>query len=49
LTFVDRKPDFYKIHVAVDLSDVEHLLKVETRLEAENEVASIRRLRRSSE
>jgi GTP pyrophosphokinase/guanosine-3',5'-bis(diphosphate) 3'-pyrophosphohydrolase len=49
LTFVDRKSDFYKIHVAVDLSDVEHLLKVETRLEAENEVASIRRLRRSSE
>ena len=47
LKFVDRKPDFYKIDISVDLSDVEHLVSVLSRLEAEPEVATIKRLRRT--
>ncbi len=46
LNFVDRKPDFYKIELSIELSDVEHLLNVHTRLEAESEVAMVKRLRR---
>ncbi len=47
LKFVDRKPDFYKIDISVDLSDVEHLVSVLSRLEAEPEVATVQRLRRT--
>jgi len=47
LKFVDRKPDFFKIDISVDLSDVEHLVSVLSRLEAEPEVATITRLRRT--
>jgi guanosine-3',5'-bis(diphosphate) 3'-pyrophosphohydrolase len=47
LKFVDRKPDFYKIDISVDLSDVEHFVSVLSRLEAEPEVATITRLRRT--
>ncbi|MEM9902251.1 MAG: bifunctional (p)ppGpp synthetase/guanosine-3',5'-bis(diphosphate) 3'-pyrophosphohydrolase [Pseudomonadota bacterium] len=46
LEFVDRKPDFYRLRVDVDLRDVEHLHMVMTALEAENDVAELTRLRR---
>ena len=45
LAFVDRKPDFYKIEIAVELNGIEHLHSLLTRLEAEGEVASIKRRR----
>jgi GTP diphosphokinase / guanosine-3',5'-bis(diphosphate) 3'-diphosphatase len=45
LTFVDRKPDFYRLIVEVDLRDVEHLHMVMTALDAETDVASIARHR----
>ncbi len=45
LEFLDRKPDFYRLIVDVDLSGVEHLHKVMTVLEADSDVATIRRLR----
>jgi GTP pyrophosphokinase/guanosine-3',5'-bis(diphosphate) 3'-pyrophosphohydrolase len=45
LEFVDRKPDFYRLQLDVDLRDVEHLHKVMTALEAETDVAEIVRLR----
>ncbi|MDQ1847133.1 bifunctional (p)ppGpp synthetase/guanosine-3',5'-bis(diphosphate) 3'-pyrophosphohydrolase [Gemmobacter fulvus] len=45
LHFVDRKPDFYKLVVDVDLRDLEHLHMVMTALEAETEVAQIARHR----
>ena len=48
LEFVDRKPDFYRLRVDVDLRDVEHLHMVMTALEAENDVAEIARLRRAA-
>ncbi|WP_225026267.1 RelA/SpoT family protein [Xinfangfangia pollutisoli] len=48
LRFVDRKPDFYRLIVDVDLRDVEHLHMVMTALEAETDVAQVSRYRDSS-
>ena len=45
LHFVDRKQDFFRILVDVDLRDIEHLHAVMLVLEAETDVASIRRHR----
>ena len=45
LTFVDRKPDFYRLIVEVDLRDAEHLHMVLTALEAEGDVAQVERYR----
>ncbi|MEF3048309.1 RelA/SpoT family protein [Pseudotabrizicola sp. L79] len=45
LTFVDRKPDFYRLYIDVDLRDVEHLHMVMTALEAETDVAQVSRHR----
>ena len=45
LRFIDRKPDFYRLIVDVDLRDVEHLHMVMTALEAETDVAQIARHR----
>jgi len=45
LTFVDRKPDYYRLIVEVDLRDLEHLHALMTALEAESDVAQIARHR----
>ncbi|ARE41016.1 GTP pyrophosphokinase, (p)ppGpp synthetase II [Rhodovulum sp. P5] len=45
LEFADKKPDFYRLLVQVDLRDVEHLHTVMTALEAESDVAEIKRYR----
>ncbi len=45
LRFTDRKPDFYRLIMDVDLRDVEHLHQVMTALEAETDVAQIGRYR----
>lgn len=45
LTFMDRKPDFYRLLVDVDLRDAEHLHTVMSALEAESDVASVERRR----
>ena len=45
LTFVDRKPDYYRLLIDVDLRDAEHLHRVMTALEAESAVSAIRRHR----
>jgi GTP pyrophosphokinase/guanosine-3',5'-bis(diphosphate) 3'-pyrophosphohydrolase len=45
LHFADRKPDFYRLIVDVDLRDLEHLHTVMTALEAETDVAQISRHR----
>jgi GTP diphosphokinase / guanosine-3',5'-bis(diphosphate) 3'-diphosphatase len=48
LRFTERKPDFYRVIVDVDLRDVEHLHNVMTALEAETDVAQITRHRDQS-
>ena len=45
LAFVDRKPDYYRVRMDVELSDVEHLHRVTTALEAESNVAALSRYR----
>nr|WP_319249011.1 bifunctional (p)ppGpp synthetase/guanosine-3',5'-bis(diphosphate) 3'-pyrophosphohydrolase [uncultured Celeribacter sp.] len=45
LTFLDRTPDFYRLILDVDLRDVEHLHAVMLALEAESDVARVRRYR----
>ncbi len=45
LLFVDRKPDFYRLVLDVDLRDAEHLHTVLLALEADTDVASIGRHR----
>ena len=48
LHFIDRKPDYYRLIIDVDLRDVEHLHAVMTALEAESDVAGIERHRDQS-
>ena len=43
LHFIDRKPDFYRLTIDVDLRDAEHLHAVMLALEADSDVAAIRR------
>ena len=48
LRFIDRKPDYYRLLIDVDLSDTKHLHRVMTALEAESSVSSVQRHRDSS-
>ena len=45
LTFIDRKPDYYRLLMDVDLRDSEHLHHVLTALEADSSVSSLERHR----
>jgi guanosine-3',5'-bis(diphosphate) 3'-pyrophosphohydrolase len=45
LKFTERKPDFFRLIIDVDLRDVEHLHMVMTALEAETDVAQVSRHR----
>lgn len=49
LEFVDRKPDFYKLVINVELRDVEQLHSLILMLEAESDVAAIERFREVAE
>ena len=45
LKFIDRKPDYFRLLIDVDLRDAEHMHRVMTALEAESNVSSIVRYR----
>lgn len=45
LEFLDRKPDFYRLRLEVELRDIEHLHALLTALEAESDVAQVSRIR----
>ena len=45
LRFIDRKPDYFRLLIDVDLSDAAHLHRVMTALEADSSVASLQRNR----
>jgi GTP pyrophosphokinase len=45
LTFIDRKPDYYRLLIDIELRDAEHLHRVVTALEADSNVSSIERYR----
>ena len=45
MKFTERKPDFYRLLIDLDLRDVEHLHMVMTALDAETDVAQVARVR----
>ena len=45
LKFIERKPDYYRLMVDIDLRDVEHLHRVKTALDADSNVSAIDRHR----
>ncbi|MGR3542505.1 MAG: RelA/SpoT family protein, partial [Hasllibacter sp.] len=45
MVFLDRKPDYFRLRLVIELSDQEHWHAVETALQAETDVAEIRRHR----
>ncbi len=45
LHFLDRKPDFYRLLIDVDVRDAEHLHAVMTAVEADTDVATLERFR----
>ncbi len=45
LAFIDRKPDYFRLLVMVDLRDAEHMHRVMTALEAESNVSALSRHR----
>lgn len=45
LEFIDRKPDFYRLKMDIDVSDAEHLHSTMSVLAAESNVASVERHR----
>ena len=45
LHFLDRKPDFFRLIVDVELRDIEHFHAIVLALEAESDVASVVRYR----
>ncbi|MBI6629243.1 RelA/SpoT family protein [Pontibaca salina] len=45
LSFVDRKPDFYRLLITVELRDVEQLHSLMLTLEADSDVAAVERFR----
>ena len=45
LQFIDRKPDYYRLLIDVDLRDAEHLHRVMTAVEADSNVSGISRYR----
>ncbi len=48
LEFVDRKPDFYRLMINVELRDLEQLHSLMLMLEAESDVAAVERYRESA-
>ncbi|MCB1407240.1 MAG: bifunctional (p)ppGpp synthetase/guanosine-3',5'-bis(diphosphate) 3'-pyrophosphohydrolase, partial [Rhodobacteraceae bacterium] len=45
LRFMDRKPDYFRIFVEIDVSDAQHLHQILTILSAESDVAQVIRVR----
>lgn len=45
IVFTDRKPDFYRMVIDLEVRDVEHLHNVHTALEADSDVAQVTRFR----
>ncbi len=45
MTFTDRKPDFYRVKMDLQVRDITHLHRIQTALEADSDIASISRSR----
>jgi RelA/SpoT family (p)ppGpp synthetase len=47
IVFTDRKPDFYRMVINVEVRDMEHLTHVLTAIDADSDVAQVRRFRQT--
>jgi RelA/SpoT family (p)ppGpp synthetase len=45
IIFTDRKPDFYRVVIDIEVRDMEHLTHVLTAIDADSDVADVRRFR----
>jgi len=45
LKFIERKPDYYRLMMDIDVRDAEHFHRVQTALEADSNVSSLARHR----
>jgi guanosine-3',5'-bis(diphosphate) 3'-pyrophosphohydrolase len=45
IVFTDRKPDFYRVVVDIEVRDMEHLTNVLTAIDADSDTAGVRRFR----
>ena len=48
IDFSDRKPDFYRMIVDIEVRDMEHLTHVLTAIDADSDVAQVRRFRKTA-
>jgi GTP pyrophosphokinase/guanosine-3',5'-bis(diphosphate) 3'-pyrophosphohydrolase len=48
IIFTERKPDFYRMVVDIEVRDMEHLTHVLTAIDADSDVAQVRRFRQTS-
>ncbi|NNU81557.1 bifunctional (p)ppGpp synthetase/guanosine-3',5'-bis(diphosphate) 3'-pyrophosphohydrolase [Halovulum dunhuangense] len=45
IVFTDRKPDFYRVVIDLEVRDIQHLHNVQTALEADSDVTEVKRFR----
>lgn len=45
MTFVDKKPDFFRVLIDVEVRDIKHLRHIQTAIEADSDIASVSRYR----
>lgn len=48
IAFTERKPDFYRVTIELEVRDLAHLSNVITAIDADSDVAQVRRIRRSA-
>ncbi len=48
MSFTDKKPDFYRVMIDLQVRDITHLLRIQTALEADSDIASVTRHRQAS-
>ena len=47
IVFTDRKPDFFRMVIDMEVRDMEHLTHVLTAIDADSDVAQVRRFRQA--
>ncbi len=48
IDFTDRKPDFYRMQLEIMVRDIEHLTNIQTAIEADSDIAEVKRYRNPS-
>ncbi len=48
INFLDKKPDFFRVKFDLQVRDLEHLLRIQTAIEADSDITDVTRLRDAS-